>query len=235
MDSGNKLEDTEIKLILVGEAGTGKTSLINVSVGMKFNKDIMTTGSSSYVQKAITVNNKKYTVNLWDTIGQEKYRSLTKIFIKDSKIVIFVYDITRKESFDELNFWFNTIEEILGKEPIIGICGNKSDLYLKEAVKEDDAREFAESKGAFFKLTSAKNDPVGFNGFLEELLKEFIKKNGGSVDNEVKGITLDGGGEGGVKKNGKCCGGGKAKDKEKGEDKNKEKNNDENEGNNEDK
>ena len=110
-----KLEDEEIKVILVGESGTGKTSLINVAMGMKFQEGTeLTTSSASFVTKIIKIGDKSYSLNLWDTIGQEKFRSLTKIFIKDSKIVIFVYDITNKRSFEELNFWFKTIHDVLG-------------------------------------------------------------------------------------------------------------------------
>ena len=173
----SKTDDNEIKVILVGESGTGKTSLINVAVGLSFNPDIVTTSSSTYVQKSFQISGKEYKLNLWDTIGQEKYRALTKIFIKDSKIVIFVYDITKKKTFDELEFWIKTIEEILGKEAVIGIVGNKSDLYLKEDVKEEIASNYAKSKGAFFKTTSAKADPLSFIKFLEILLKEYLKKN----------------------------------------------------------
>ena len=187
----SKNDENEIKVILVGESGTGKTSLINVAVGLSFNPDIVTTSSSTYVQKNFQISGKEYILNLWDTIGQERYRSLTKIFIKDSKIVIFVYDITKKKTFDELEFWIKTIEEILGKEIIIGIVGNKNDLYLNEKVKEEVALKYAKSKGAFFKTTSAKADPLSFIKFLELLLVEYIKKNKGGInENNKKGKKL---------------------------------------------
>ena len=59
------------------------------------------------------INDREYTINLWDTIGQEKYRALTKVFFKYSEIVIFVFDITNKKSFDALDYWYETIENEL--------------------------------------------------------------------------------------------------------------------------
>ena len=143
------LEDQEIKVILVGESGTGKTSLINSAIGLPFKEYEVTTNAAGFVTKVIKIDGKSYSLNLWDTIGQEKFRSLTKIFMKDSKIVI----------------------------------GNKQDLFVKEQVKEEMAEKYAENKHISFKLTSAKN-ALSFNKFLEDLLKQYIKKCGGKVEGE---------------------------------------------------
>ena len=172
-----KLTNNVVKLILVGDSGTGKTNLINVSVGQEFNVGVLTTTSCSYIQKKIINNKKEYKVNLWDTIGQEKYRSLTKIFVKDSNIVIFVYDITKRESFDSLKYWKKIINEILGEGLTLGVIGNKIDLYLEEQVNENEGKEYADSIGAKFKITSAKNNPKEISDFIEELLDIYLKKN----------------------------------------------------------
>ena len=175
------LEEPEIKVILVGESFTGKTSLINTAMGLKFVEGVeASTSAASFVTKKVKIGEKTFLVNLWDTIGQEKYRSLTKIFIKDSKIVIFVYDITNKNSFKELDFWFKTIQDVLGDEPVIGIAGNKKDLVTKEEVPEEEAQKFADDKNVPLKLTSAKN-PLSFNSFLEDLIKKYIEKNEGKI------------------------------------------------------
>ena len=171
------MSDEEIKVILIGESGTWKTSLINATMGLKFKDTVESTTTNSFSSKTVTINNKEYVLNLWDTIGQEKFRSLTKIFIKDSKIVILVYDITRKASFNELNFWLKMIQDILGDEPVLGICGNKSDLFVKEQVKEGEVKKYSEEKNIPFKLTSAKN-PLSFNKFLEDLVKQYLEKRG---------------------------------------------------------
>ena len=146
-------------------------------MGLKFKDTVESTTTNSFSSKTVTINNKEYVLNLWDTIGQEKFRSLTKIFIKDSKIVILVYDITRKASFNELNFWLKMIQDILGDEPVLGICGNKSDLFVKEQVKEEEVKKYSQEKNIPFKLTSAKN-PLSFNKFLEDLVKQYLEKRG---------------------------------------------------------
>ena len=190
-----------IKLILVGDSGTGKTNLINVAAGFDFDTGTVTTTSCSYVQKIMKKDNEQIKINLWDTIGQEKYRSLTKIFVKDSKIVIFVYDITKKESFDSLKYWKKVVEDVLGKEAILGVVGNKIDLYLEEQVSEDEGREYANLIGAKFKLTSAKNAPNSVIEIIEQLVNEYLEKNKNNKErrSSVKLKKM------GLEKKKKCC------------------------------
>ena len=184
--------DDEIKVILIGESGTGKTSLINATIGLPFKESLESTTTNSFSSKKVSLGSKEYILNLWDTIGQEKFRSLTKIFIKDSKIVLLVYDITRIDTFKELDFWHKMIRDILGDDPILGICGNKQDLFAREQVKEEVAKKYAEEKNIPFKLTSAKN-PLSFNKFLEELVGKYVEKNGGGTVVQEKGkINLTG-------------------------------------------
>ena len=171
-------EKEDIKVILLGEPGTGKTCLINVAIEEKFIESTESTAGSTFVSKTFTRDDQDYIVDIWDTAGQEKYRALTKIFIKGSKIVIFVYAIDNKKSFDELkNYWINMTKDILGEETIYGIVGNKTDLYLNEEVKESEASEYAESLGMKFKTVSAKSEPGGFVQYLNELFDDYLEKN----------------------------------------------------------
>jgi len=168
-------DEDEIKVILVGEISTGKTSLINTAIGLEFKDKVESTHASSIITTIITIQNKQYNINIWDTIGQEKYRAVTKIFMKDAKIVILVYDITRLETFNQLDFWFESVQNVLGENAIIGIVGNKSDLSDQEEVTENIAQEYANKKGVPFSYTTAK-DPKYFRDFLELLLKIYINK-----------------------------------------------------------
>ena len=171
-DDEEKENCIEAKGILVGEVGVGKTNLINVSIGKQFESTTKTTISSNFVKKYFEIDNEKYIINLWDTAGQEKLKSMTKLFFKGSDIVIYVYDITSENSFESLKQWVKETENLLENQHICGIVGNKKDLYLEEKVDEKKAKEFADSKGMKFKLVSAKDDPRSFIDFLEELLKE---------------------------------------------------------------
>jgi len=198
-------EGNDIKLILVGEPGTGKTSLINVAIGQEFKEESNSTLSSTFVPKKFKKDGKEYNVNIWDTAGQEKYRSLTKIFIKDSKIVIFVYAINSRESFDGIkSYWVDTIKEALGDDPVLGIVGNKCDLFMNEEVKESEAKEFAEEKGMQFQLVTAKENPKGFIQFLSKLLDIFLEKNDFAPKRNSIFINKDDP-VGGEEKKGGCC------------------------------
>ena len=181
-------EDDAIKVILLGEAGVGKTNLINIVTGIEFNDNEASTGTSSFSMKKLTVNGNKYSIKLWDTIGQERFRHLTKLFYNDSKIVIFVYDITQKDSFEELKkYWVKDVEEKLGKDVIKGIVGNKIDLFMKEEVTEDQGKEFAKSVDAEFLLSSAKTDgPKKFEDFLIKLYEKYLTKIGGQPNTNSK-------------------------------------------------
>ena len=176
----------EIKIILVGESGTGKTSLINTAQGLPFFEgNQISTLISSFVKLSLTIDGVKYYINLWDTIGQERYRALTKVFLNESKIVIFVFDITAKESFTELEYWINLIENELPPDVIKEIVANKSDLIAEnENVDEDMIREYSEKKGIEFTYTSAKNIKT-FNKLLNKLITKYIEKQ------KEKGIKND--------------------------------------------
>ena len=104
---------TTCKIVLVGDAGTGKTCIISRFVNDKFNKSQMTTACPSFCTKTISYQRYKKTINLdiWDTAGQEMYRSISKLFYKNASVGILVYEITRRVSFEELKkYWINEVE-----------------------------------------------------------------------------------------------------------------------------
>ena len=170
-------DDRGIKVVLLGESGVGKTNLIRVSMGKPLDKNENSTISSSYYENDIVINNKKYLYCLWDTAGQEVYRSLNKIFIKESKIIIIVFAINTEESFEQIDFWLNYTKEILGNDNyIVGLVGNKSDLYEDQAISEQTINKKAEEMQVKYKITSAATDAVGFKDFLDELLTDYINK-----------------------------------------------------------
>ena len=184
MEKNNEAEKEEIakgiiKIILLGESGVGKSALISAYNGDPFSENSLSNSQSSFIFKKLTINNNNYGIQVWDTAGQEKYRSVNKIFIKDSNIVIFVYDITNRKSFLELKFWTNYIKELLGKNITIGIAANKIDLFdtEKENVSKEEGQKLAEEQKAIFKQTSAKKDREGFENFINELIKKFLLNN----------------------------------------------------------
>ena len=174
MDSdGKKIEEKVIKVILLGEMGVGKTCIINRFITNEFNKEIPITLAASYLTKEIKKQNIKYKLKIWDTTGQEKYHSVTNLFIKGSNIIILVYSIDSINSFEKLNYWYESFKKNIEDDNyILAVVGNKSDLISEMNVSEEEGKKFAEEKEAIFKLISAKVDPIGINDLFDKLLEE---------------------------------------------------------------
>jgi small GTP-binding protein len=119
-DYDNEGEDAKAcKVVLLGESGVGKTCIISRFINDTFDDGSVTTTGASYVSKNMLFNDYNQVLNfeIWDTAGQEKYRSLTSIFYKDASIAILVYDITNEDSFEELQkYWYEQIKESAPKD-----------------------------------------------------------------------------------------------------------------------
>ena len=172
------------KVVLVGESGVGKTSIITQFIDQTFQEDQQsTTGGTFSTKSVICDNGKTLKFEIWDTAGQERYRSLTKMFYKDANAAVLVYDITRKDSFEELqNYWSQQIKESSPPNIILAIAANKSDLINQEAVEEEKAREFANELGAIFVSTTATTVES-----INELFIEIAKKYTNATDIKIKG------------------------------------------------
>ena len=171
------------KVVLVGETGVGKTSMITQFIDQTFQEDQQsTTGGTFSTKDVICDGSKILRFEIWDTAGQEKYRSLTTMFYKDANAAVMVYDVTRAGSFEELkNYWAKQIKENSPENIILVIAANKSDLIEQEQVDEGEARNFAKELNAIFISTSAKNNEGIFNIF-EELAKKYT----GATDIKIK-------------------------------------------------
>ena len=171
--------DEDIKLIVIGDSSVGKTNLISRYNGGEFQQITGSTNTASFITKVLEFDNKIYRVNVWDTAGQEKYRSLTKIFLKGSNIALLVYAINDKTTFDSLDYWYGKVREV-SEDIIIGIAGNKIDLFEEEQIPEDEALKKAEQFNAKIKFTSALKDNCGIDEIIVNLVKEFINKRNGN-------------------------------------------------------
>lgn len=179
-----------VKVVLLGESGVGKTSIISQFTSGTFDPDVVTSISAQYVSKTVEYDNfqKAIKYDIWDTAGQEKYRALAKIFYKEAKIVLLVYDISDKNSFVQLQeYWYNTVKENTDNDVIIAIVANKSDLYNNSQVDENEAREFAKSVNALFQLTSAKSNS-GINTLFDNIGQKYFDPNYDftAIDNKEK-------------------------------------------------
>ena len=132
---------------------------------------------------------------MWDTAGQERFRSLSKIFIKDSQIVLFVYDIVNRKSFENISFWVNYVEDLLGKDIVLGLVGNKIDLFDKVEddtliVNNEEGQKYADQIGALFRETSAKESPEEFESYINELIDLFLSRRN-NTEKEWTILSLD--------------------------------------------
>ena len=161
------------KVVLLGESGVGKTSIIQRYIKNSFNPGISSTGGANFASKKIYFEEEKKELKfeIWDTAGQEKFRSLARVFYKDASICILVYDITRRESFEELqNFWIDEIRNNISSKVcksfililiilfiiVFAVVGNKIDDYENEKIKVAEGKAFAKKINAIFQSTSAK-------------------------------------------------------------------------------
>jgi small GTP-binding protein len=147
------------KVALVGSAGVGKTCIIERFTKDKYDEESESTLTSSYSEKKVNFKdyNKTISFDIWDTAGQEEYRALAKNFYKNASIGILVYDITRKITFEDIKtFWSKELKENGEENMVLAVVGNKSDLVAQEEIKEEEAKEYAESINALFILTSCK-------------------------------------------------------------------------------
>ena len=166
-----------IKVILLGESGVGKTNLINAFCNLEFQKYSDSTSVSICNEVKYNYKNNTYTILIWDTAGQEKFRSINKFVIRDSKIVIIVYSIDNRNSFQEVDFWINYTKENLGNDNyIMALVANKIDLFEDQVVPDEEGEEAAKKYGIEFIVTSALTNKKRFQYFVNKLIADYIEK-----------------------------------------------------------
>ena len=173
-EDDDEQEEEQVKVVLIGESGVGKTSIISQFISGKFKPGALCTHGATFSNKTKKFKEFQRTISfeIWDTAGQEKYRSLNSMFFKDASVALIVYDITSQKTFEEVeNYWANAIKENGPKNIIIYLVGNKSDLFTHEEVKEQVARQYAKDQNILFWLTSAKDGPC-----IEKLFDDIGKR-----------------------------------------------------------
>ena len=207
---GDPTQSENVKITLLGSSGVGKTCIIKRYTEKHFDPNSGSTSGANYSQQNLEIGNKRLVLDLWDTAGQEKFRSLGRHFYKDAYIVCLVYDITNAESFNDLKVkWYKDLQQFGEKYTVLAVVGSKSDCYETEQVPEDEARKYAESINAIYMLTSAKTGD-NIENLFDSLVRaylgpDFTKKveEMKSDKGEVTKVTTEKANE--SKKKNKCC------------------------------
>ena len=196
-----------LKLLLLGDSSVGKTSILLKYISNKFDESSISTVGVDYMDKIIDYNKFKIKLQIWDTSGEEKFRTITKNFYRNADGLLVVFDLTKKESYDHIKSWINEAKENNDKLKTI-LIGNKLDLKDERIVAIDVAKQFAEKNNLKYIETSAKdgtNINESFQAIIdllfdgkssEEILHEFTKQDSSLsvVDDSME-----------VKKKKACC------------------------------
>jgi small GTP-binding protein len=207
----------KFKLIFLGDQGVGKSSILNRFAQDRFEQEYQATIGLDFHSKNATINGATVRLLLYDTAGQEKFRSLIPMYIRDANIIIVVYDITMKSSFINSNFWINETNDLKQENSMFVLVGNKLDLESERQVNAKEAEAFAkEKKFLFFEVSAKTGENVRemFQNYIYPRMAEKFRIFGdeyegpvqqGDVKQNEAGIKLDDEGEKKKKKKG-CCG-----------------------------
>lgn len=150
--------DHIFKVLIIGNSSVGKSNILLRYTDNIFNDSFLPTIGVDFKIKNITVNNQKIKLNIWDTAGQERFKTITSTYYKGSHGIVLVYDITDKESFNNINNWVNEVKRNAGTNITMLLVGNKCDMEIERAVTHKEGQDLANTMGISFLETSAKAD-----------------------------------------------------------------------------
>ncbi|KAH8414925.1 hypothetical protein KR215_011039 [Drosophila sulfurigaster] len=166
------------KAVLLGEGCVGKTSLVLRYMEDKFNTQHLSTLQASFVTKKVTLpDERRAQLNIWDTAGQERFHALGPIYYRGSDGALLVYDITDQDSFQKVKSWVRELKQMRGSEIALIIVGNKTDLEEQRAIEYETAQRYAQTVGAQYVETSAKENE-GVSELFELLTQLMVEHHG---------------------------------------------------------
>jgi len=166
-----------LKFIIIGDAAVGKSNLLLRYTSGQFKEEYQLTIGVEFGSNNVIIRDNTYRIQIWDTAGQENFRSITRSYYKNTACAIIVYEISNKKSFENISSWIEECKNSAPKSILMVLVGNKCDLEDNREVTEEEGREFAEKNGMLFFETSAK---TGKN--VEELFKQSVKV----IDQKIK-------------------------------------------------
>ena len=170
------MDEYVIKILTLGDSGVGKTSIIQKFVNDKFNQNMLSTIGVDFQSKEIIINNTKIKLKIWDTTGQERFKTLTSQYYNGADGALLIFDVTSKLSFERINFWINELKEKKKLNELgLLLIGNKIDLIDKRNVKKEEAEEFAKEYNINYYETSALQN-INIKKIINDIAQQCLNK-----------------------------------------------------------
>ncbi|KAK9927624.1 hypothetical protein M0R45_024800 [Rubus argutus] len=202
------------KCIIIGDTGVGKSCLLLQFTDKRFRPVHDITIGVEFGTRIVTIEGKPIKLHMWDTAGQEAFKSITRSYYRGAAVALLVYDVTRRETFNHLESWLEETRQHANPNMTIMLIGNKSDLAHRRVVRKEEGEKFAKEKGLLFLETSSKTAHNVEQAFMESAAKILQNIQEGVLDvSNVSGITIgcelpqgsSGAGDGVVAQRGRCC------------------------------
>ena len=181
-----QIDELKFKLIVIGDANTGKSSVLNRFANNIFDEHYQATIGLDFISRSFTIHDQEIRLILYDTAGQEKFRSLIPMYIREAHIILLIYDISNKKSFDSIPNWFSDVLNVKNEEAVFGLIGNKNDLIDEREVTYEEGKKLADERNIIFGEVSAKSgnniNELFYGKIFEALFNKF--KNKFKNDNE---------------------------------------------------
>ena len=192
---------TYAKVVLLGDSGVGKTSLISQYVSGSVPESPKPTIGAAFIAKEVNIDGHPLELRIWDTAGQEVYRGLAPMYYRSASVAIIVFDVTSNASFESVGYWIKELKTNVSGSIIILVCGNKIDLEDSRVIDQNTAQQYAEANGALYAETSAQIGNGVDRMFQSAVSKLIITKEGSN--NNSNGLPLNN--ENKIKSSGGCC------------------------------
>ncbi|CAN0069983.1 ras-related protein Rab-2A-like [Lethenteron reissneri] len=180
------------KYIIIGDTGVGKSCLLLQFTDKRFQPVHDLTIGVEFGARMIAIGGKQVKLQIWDTAGQESFRSITRSYYRGAAGALLVYDITRRDTFNHLTAWLEDARQHSNSNMVIMLIGNKSDLESRREVKREEGEAFAREHGLVFMETSAKTATNVEEAFINTAREIYEKIQEGvfDVNNEANGIKI---------------------------------------------
>jgi len=187
-------EIPKYKLIFLGDQNVGKSCILNRFMNDTFTEEYQATIGLDFQSKNVQIDNQDIHLLLYDTAGQEKFRSLIPMYTRDSNIILLVYEINNKDSFLHLPDWLNDLSNVNKDDVIFALVGNKIDLEDSRKVSTEEGKNYANENGFLFHEVSAKTGEGFSDLFYKDLFEKIrikFRPGGQQPSTEVKEIKFN--------------------------------------------